>query len=109
MMATIALDIRIDSTSGCVWAHRRLFFSTDPVAMDRIGWGIIDAKRVEKGLPILAKTGKDFKTQGEHFTRRHPEHVSLAAKMGLDPAMHLRDHLDRPWPLSTGKVVSRLV
>jgi hypothetical protein len=71
------------STSGCVWAHRRLFFSTDPVAMDHIGWGIIDAKRVEKGLPILAKTGKEFQTPKEAFSRRHPEHVSLAAKMGL--------------------------
>ncbi len=29
--------------------------------------------------------------------------------MGLDPASHWRDHLGRPWPLSTGKVIGRLV
>lgn len=71
------------STSGCVWAHRRLFFSTDPVAMDRIAWGILDVKRLEKGRPILAKSGTEFKTPGEQFSRRHPEHVCLAGKIGL--------------------------
>jgi hypothetical protein len=36
-------------------------------------------------------------------------HATVYHVMGLNPAAHLRDHLDRPWPLSTGKVVSRLV
>jgi uncharacterized protein (DUF1501 family) len=36
-------------------------------------------------------------------------HATVYHLMGLNPEAHLRDHLDRPWPLSTGKVVSRLV
>ena len=28
------------------WRANRLFFATDPVAMDHVGWDIIDAKRV---------------------------------------------------------------
>jgi uncharacterized protein (DUF1501 family) len=36
-------------------------------------------------------------------------HATLYHVMGLDPAQHLRDHLDRPWPLSTGKVVRQVV
>jgi hypothetical protein len=36
-------------------------------------------------------------------------HATLYHAMGLDPALHWRDNLGRPWPLSTGKVIGRLV
>jgi hypothetical protein len=36
-------------------------------------------------------------------------HATVYHVMGLGAAAHLRDHLNRPWSLSTGKVVSRLV
>jgi hypothetical protein len=41
-----------NSTWG-TWRRQSLFFATDPVAMDMVGWDIIDAKRAEEGwLPV---------------------------------------------------------
>jgi hypothetical protein len=35
------------------WRHKGLFFATDPVALDHVGWDIIDVKRAELGwLPV---------------------------------------------------------
>jgi hypothetical protein len=39
------------------WHHRGIFFATDPVAMDRVCWRILDAKRREVGLPAVADMG----------------------------------------------------
>lgn len=102
-----------------VWPHKALFFSTDPVAMDHVGWGIIDRKRAEEGwapvghmglvqegagwtfsprLAGLAASGTPEATAlmlaelrrlaplsrgQEPFDRRQPEHVPLAASLGL--------------------------
>jgi hypothetical protein len=69
------------------WEYRSMFFATDPVAMDRIAWAILDAKRAEENLPPLAETGRTLKNPGhEGFDRRQPEHVLLAAKAGLGEA-----------------------
>jgi hypothetical protein len=69
------------------WEYRSLFFATDPVAMDRVGWAILDRKRAAEGLPPLAKTGIRAENPGfEQFDHRQPEHVLLAAKMGLGEA-----------------------
>ncbi len=66
------------------WEYRSLLFATDPVAMDRIGWEILDAKRISEGLPKLAETGAKGKNPGhESFDMRQPEHVFLAGKAGL--------------------------
>jgi uncharacterized protein (DUF362 family) len=99
------------------WRANRLFVATDPVAMDHIGWDIIDAKRVELGLPRVGEVGRrDFAPHRqarmiasglvsgstldgltrmaaaefvrgagdtEVFDRRTPEHVILAAMIGL--------------------------
>lgn len=46
------------------WRANRLFFATDPVAMDHVGWDIIDAKRVSLGLPRVGEIGRrDFSPQ----------------------------------------------
>jgi hypothetical protein len=72
------------STSRCIWPHRTLYFATDPVALDHIGWGVVDAKRVEKGLPPVAQTGLQMPNPGrEGLDRRQPEHIILAANVGL--------------------------
>jgi hypothetical protein len=35
------------------WPHRAIFFATDPVALDHVGWDLIDAKRAELGwVPV---------------------------------------------------------
>jgi hypothetical protein len=40
-----------------VWPRKSLFFATDPVAMDMVGWEIIDAKRAEEGFIPVARMG----------------------------------------------------
>ena len=69
------------------WEYRAMFFSTDPVAMDRVGWEILDRRRAEANLPPLAETGKKLRNPGdESFDERQPQHVLLAGKMGLGEA-----------------------
>lgn len=62
------------------WEHNTMYFATDPVAMDKVGWKVIDAKRAEKGmLPVaVAKPDED-----STFLNMQPEHVEIAAAMGL--------------------------
>jgi uncharacterized protein (DUF362 family) len=70
---------------GFTWEYNALFFATDPVAMDHVEWRIIDAKRKEKGLPPVAATGRStldpLGTEG--FDVRQPQHIALAANLGL--------------------------
>lgn len=67
------------------WAYRSLFFATDPVALDRVGWEIIDAKRKQVGLPPVAQTGRAGNPPNprEGFDIRQPQHIPLAAALGL--------------------------
>jgi uncharacterized protein (DUF362 family) len=63
-----------------VWEHRTLYFATDPVALDRTGWDVIDAKRVAVGMKKLVEDKPDrFST----FVHRQPEHVEIAGALGL--------------------------
>jgi uncharacterized protein (DUF362 family) len=39
------------------WPHCGLFFATDPVAMDHVGWDIIDRKRAQEGWPPVGMMG----------------------------------------------------
>lgn len=63
-----------------VWEHKTLYFSTDPVAMDRIGWQAIDAKRLSVGMAPLADAKPDAHSG---FVRMQPEHVDIAGALGL--------------------------
>lgn len=63
-----------------VWEHKKLYFATDPVAMDHVGWRVIDEKRVAVGKKKLVEDTPDkFST----FIHRQPEHVEIAGAMGL--------------------------
>lgn len=78
------------------WAYRSLLFATDPVAMDRIGWTILDRKRRSAGLPPIADCGKRAENPGhEEFAHRQPDHVLRAGRKGLGEA-----NLDRITRLS---------
>jgi hypothetical protein len=39
------------------WRRQSLFFATDPVALDHVGWDIIDAKRAAEGWQPVANMG----------------------------------------------------
>lgn len=45
------------NSTWATWQRKSLFFATDPVAMDVIGWEIIDAKRREAGWQPVARMG----------------------------------------------------
>lgn len=63
-----------------MWAHNTMYFSTDPVALDKTGLKVIDAKRAEVGmLPIAtAKPDKD-----STFLNMQVEHIEIAGALGL--------------------------
>jgi len=85
------------------WNRNSLMFATDPVAMDHIGWMIIDEKRKEKGWKPVAQMGLeghhrllkvgDRRIPSEQFQMRQPEHISIAARLGLGTfPRHLIDY-----------------
>ena len=41
------------------WPAGMILASTDPVALDRVGWKMIEQKRAEHGLPSLASVGRE--------------------------------------------------
>jgi hypothetical protein len=66
------------------WEYNALLLATDPVAMDHIEWTIIDAQRKAKGLPPVAAVGKmGLDSNREGFDMRQPQHIALAANLGL--------------------------
>jgi uncharacterized protein (DUF362 family) len=64
-----------------VWEHKTLYFATDPVALDRIGWQAIDGKRRQAGMSAVAEAAPD--PPRSNFVRRQPEHVEIAGALGL--------------------------
>jgi hypothetical protein len=66
------------------WEYNALFFATDPVALDHVEWDIIDAKRKEMKLPPVGSVGKlGLDADREGFDIRQPQHIALAANLGL--------------------------
>ena len=54
-----------------VWRECSLLASNDPVAVDRIGWEMIENQRAKHGLPSLAEE------------KREPKYIFTAEKLGL--------------------------
>jgi uncharacterized protein (DUF362 family) len=63
-----------------VWEHKTLYFATDPVALDRIGWRVLDRQRHSVGMKPIAEDAPD---KVSTFLRRQPEHVEIAGALGL--------------------------
>lgn len=51
--------------------HGSVYASTDPVALDTVGWRVIDDERKKRGLPDLARSG------------REPRYIRYAGDLGL--------------------------
>jgi hypothetical protein len=66
------------------WERNSLFFATDPVAVDHVGWQIIDQQRKEQGLAPVGAVGKlGLDAERESFDIRQPQHIALAGTLGL--------------------------
>lgn len=64
--------------------YNRLYATTDPVAIDRELWQVLDAIRKQKGMDLLMKRSVGGKPNGR------PHHVLTAAKLGLGEADYAR-------------------
>ena len=63
-----------------VWAHHTLYFATDPVAVDKIGWQAIDAQRAARGMLPVALSKPDADST---YLNCQPEHIEIAGALGL--------------------------
>jgi uncharacterized protein (DUF362 family) len=63
-----------------IWEHKAMYFATDPVALDKTGWKVIDAKRAQVGMPSVALSKPD---NASHFLNCQVEHIELAGSLGL--------------------------
>lgn len=63
-----------------LWEHKTLYFGTDPVALDRTGWNVLDMKRGQMGMQPIALAAAD---SDSNFVRMQPEHVEIAGMLGL--------------------------
>ncbi|MCC6418884.1 MAG: DUF362 domain-containing protein [Gemmataceae bacterium] len=68
-----------------VWEHRSILFATDPVALDKIGWELVDAERARRNLAPVARCGRMgvHEPHAEGFDMRQPQHIDLAGALGL--------------------------
>src|SRR5262245_23329608 len=57
------------------WRRKSLFFATDPVALDHVGWDIIDAQRAREGWLPVSQMGRAQPTSGHAL----PPHVAALA------------------------------
>jgi uncharacterized protein (DUF362 family) len=71
------------------WEARTLWFATDPVAMDRMGWDAIDAKRAQEGLAPVALAPP---SQNEGFIQRQPQYIEACGAIGL--GVYHREKID---------------
>lgn len=70
----------LPSCAKYAWEHKTMYFSTDPVALDRIGLGVIDEQRVKVGRQPIALAYMD---EDSRFIRMQPEHIDIAGTLGL--------------------------
>src|SRR5947209_180904 len=63
-----------------VWEHKTMYFATDPVAMDKTGLKVIDAKRAEVGMASIALSKPD---NASHYLNCQVEHIEIAGSLGL--------------------------
>ncbi len=63
-----------------VWEPKTMYFGTDPVALDKTGWKVIDAKRQEVGMQPIALSKPD---KASHFLNCQVEHIEIAGTLGL--------------------------
>jgi uncharacterized protein (DUF362 family) len=88
------------------WQRKSLFFATDPVAMDHVGWDIIDTKRAEEGWQPVAQMGQLQQTPGMRLSMRLsmlagrslPELLTLAAEGSQGPGNQETEQFDRRQP-----------
>jgi uncharacterized protein (DUF362 family) len=73
----------VPSNPRVIYAPQKLWLGTDPVAMDAVGFEVIDSKRKEGGLSPLSQSGRPI------------DHIQLAAGKGVGISDLSRIQIDR--------------
>jgi hypothetical protein len=63
-----------------IWEPKTLYFGTDPVAIDKTGWQMIDQKRKQAGMAPIALSKPD---KASHYLNCQVEHIEIAGQLGL--------------------------
>ena len=63
-----------------MWEHKTIYFATDPVALDKTGLKVVDAKRAEVGMASIALSKPD---EASHYLNCQVEHIEIAGSLGL--------------------------
>jgi Domain of unknown function (DUF362) len=63
-----------------IWEEKKMYFGTDPVAIDKTGWKAIDAKRRQMGMAPIALSKPD---QFSTFLNCQVEHIEIAGMLKL--------------------------
>ncbi len=63
-----------------MWETKTMYFGTDPVALDKTGWKVIDRKRQEVGMAPIAVAKPDKYSQ---FLHGQVEYIEFAGMLGL--------------------------
>jgi len=63
-----------------VWEHRTMYFGTDPVALDKTGLHVINAKRKDAGIAPVAEGRSE---EGGPALACRVDHVEIAGAIGL--------------------------
>jgi uncharacterized protein (DUF362 family) len=63
-----------------VWENKTMYFATDAVAIDRVGWNVIDAQRVAVGMPISEDSTPYI---GQPGNLQQPQYILSAGAAGL--------------------------
>lgn len=61
------------------WRANRLLIASDPVALDHIGWDLIDTQRTLLGLPRVGEVGR------LNYSQKHQVRAAVAALAGRGP------------------------
>jgi hypothetical protein len=74
-----------------MWEPKTLFFGTDPVALDKTGLKVIDAKRAAVGMSSIALSKPDDES---HYLNCQVEHIEIAGMLQLgmfaDDKIHVK-------------------
>ena len=75
-----------------IWEPKVMYFGTDPVALDKTGLQVIDAKRQEVGMAPIAVSKPDH---ASHFLNCQVEHIEIAGMLGLGQFADDKIHVER--------------
>jgi hypothetical protein len=75
-----------------IWEPKTLFFGTDPVALDKTGLKMIDAKRARVGMARIALSKPD---KDSHYLNAQVEHIEIAGMLQLGMFDDAKIHVKR--------------